>query len=50
MIGMHGYFAKTVRVFAQDKNLKTAKFYKIINEVPTILMILIIILVVVKPI
>lgn len=50
MIGMHGYFAKTVRVFAQDKNLKTAKFYKIINEVPTVLMIIIIILVIVKPI
>ena len=50
MMGVHGYFSKTVRVFAQDQNKKTAKFYKILNEVPTILMIIIVILVVVKPI
>ena len=50
MMGLHGYFAKTVRIFAQDQNKKTVKFYKILNEVPTILMIIIVILVVTKPI
>ena len=49
MMGVHGYFSKIVRTFAQDQNKKTAKFYKILNEVPTILMIIIVILVVVKP-
>ena len=35
--------------FAADKRRKNAKFFRIINEVPTVLMILIVILVVVKP-
>jgi putative membrane protein len=45
----HGILAKHVRLFAQDKNSKPQKFFRIINEVPTVLMILIVILVVVKP-
>ena len=47
--GLHGYFAKTVRVFARDKNTKPAIFFRKINEVPTLLMIAIVILVTVKP-
>jgi protoporphyrinogen IX oxidase len=38
-----------VRDFAADQNRHSQKFYRIINEVPTILMIGIVILVVVKP-
>jgi putative membrane protein len=38
-----------VREFAADKRRKTAKFFRILNEVPTALMILIVILAVVKP-
>jgi putative membrane protein len=38
-----------VRDFANDRNTRQQRFYRIINEVPTLLMILIIILVVVKP-
>jgi protoporphyrinogen IX oxidase len=49
MSAVHGYLAKTVRVFAEDKNDKTAIFYRVLNEVPTVLLILIVILVVVKP-
>ena len=45
----HGILAKHVRLFAQDKNTRPQKFFRIINEVPTVLMILIVILVVVKP-
>jgi putative membrane protein len=45
----HGMLAKYTRLFAQDKNTKPQKFFRIINEVPTVLMILIVILVVVKP-
>jgi len=38
-----------VKDFAADKNRKSRKFYRIFNEVPTVLMILIVILAVVKP-
>ncbi len=47
--GLHGYLAGRVRAFAEDRNEKSARFYRIINEVPTLLMIAIVILVVVKP-
>lgn len=47
--GLHGYLSKNVRLFAQDKNTKSAKHWRIVNEIPTVLMILIVILVVVKP-
>lgn len=49
MSGVHGFLTGRVRDFALDRNTRSAKFYKIINEVPTVLMILIVILVVVKP-
>jgi len=38
-----------VRDFATDQNRHSQKFYRIINEVPTILMIAIVLLVVLKP-
>ena len=47
--GIHGYLARTVRVFAADANVRPGRFYRIVNEVPTVLMVLIVILVVVKP-
>jgi protoporphyrinogen IX oxidase len=49
MSGVHGFLSARVRDFALDRNTRSAKFYKIINEVPTVLMIGIVILVVVKP-
>ena len=47
--GVHGFFVRWVREFAADRNQHSQKFYRIINEVPTVLMIGIVILVVVKP-
>lgn len=47
--GVHGFFARFVKDFAADRNARSQTFYRIINEVPTILMIGIVILVVVKP-
>jgi putative membrane protein len=38
-----------VRLFAADRNPHSQKFYRIINEVPTILLIGIVILAVVRP-
>jgi putative membrane protein len=47
--GLHGYLSGRVRAFAQDRNLASARFYRVLNEVPTVLMIGIVILVIVKP-
>jgi putative membrane protein len=47
--GVHGFFSRWVKDFAADRNPRSQKFYRIINEIPTVLMILIVILVVVKP-
>ncbi|WP_375413513.1 protoporphyrinogen oxidase HemJ [uncultured Bradyrhizobium sp.] len=49
MTGMHGFLARCVKDFASDRNPRTKKFFRFINEVPTVLMIGIVILVVVKP-
>ena len=46
---LHGMFTQWVREFAFDRNRRTQKFYRIVNEIPTILMILIVVLVAVKP-
>src|SRR5579872_4179558 len=40
--GLHGYFARLVKVFAADKNVRGPRFYRFINEVPTLLLILIV--------
>jgi protoporphyrinogen IX oxidase len=49
LAGLHGYFACCVRDFAEDANQRPARFYRVLNEAPTILMILIVVLAVVKP-
>ena len=49
MTGYHGALARWRRFFAKDENSLTPKFYRLVNEVPTILMILIVILAIVKP-
>jgi putative membrane protein len=48
--GIHGYLSGRVQAFAQDRNRASAGFYRVLNEVPTVLMIGIVILVIVKPI
>ena len=47
--GVHGYLSGAVRKFDEDRNTKTARHWRIVNEVPTVLMIVIVILVIVKP-
>jgi putative membrane protein len=46
----HAMMARCRRQFANDKNTRSTKFYRILNEVPTVLLIGIVILVVVRPI
>ena len=45
----HGEMAKWRKDFEADRNTRPQKFYRIANEVPTILMIVIIIMVIVQP-
>ena len=47
--GLHGVYLRRLKDFAADKNTRPAKYYRILNEVPTVLMIGIVILVIVKP-
>jgi putative membrane protein len=46
---LHGLFSRWVRDFAADRNTHSQRFYRIINEVPAVLMVGIVILVIVKP-
>lgn len=46
---MHGILGKWVREFAADANSRPERFYRIANEVPAVLMVMIVILVVLKP-
>ena len=48
--GYHEYLGKCLRSLKDRTNNKTAKFFRIINEIPTILLILIVFIVVFKPI
>ncbi len=49
MTGLHHVFAKWVKNFAKDQNTKTPRFFRFINEAPTILMIVIVLMVILKP-
>ena len=45
----HLFLGYYLRKFAMDENEKTAKFFRIINEIPTVLLILIIFVIIYKP-
>lgn len=47
--GLQGAMGKWIREFAEDRNTRSAKFYRIANEVPTVLLVAIVLLVVLKP-
>ncbi|AXQ27437.1 protoporphyrinogen oxidase HemJ [Solimonas sp. K1W22B-7] len=47
--GYHGWLKTRVRAFAAQSNTKSAKFYRIMNEVPALALVAIVVLVVVKP-
>ena len=49
LTGIHGYYGRLLRDFAADKNKHSTRFYRILNEVPTVLMIFIVFLVILKP-
>ncbi len=49
LTGFHGMCAGWMKKFKRDENTKSQKFFRIANEVPTVMMIVIVILAVVKP-
>ena len=49
MTAVHGLYSRWRKDFERDQNTRSAKFYKIWNEVPTVLMIVIILMAVAKP-
>jgi len=49
MTVVHFYDGRLQKAFADDRNARSARFYRFYNEVPTLLMIAIVILVIVRP-
>ncbi|MGO4713561.1 protoporphyrinogen oxidase HemJ [Bradyrhizobium sp. 2TAF24] len=49
MSALHGFFTARVRDFALDRNARSQKFYRIINEVVTLIMVGIVVMVIVRP-
>ena len=45
----HFYLGSCLRAFYDDKNTSSSRYFRVINEIPTIFMIIIILLVVLKP-
>ena len=49
MFGLQGAYSRWCLDFEADRNTRSARFYRTANEVPTLLLIAIVILVVVRP-
>lgn len=49
MTGVHFHLAKCRTAFAEDRNTRSERYFRILNEMPTLLMIVIVILVILKP-
>ena len=47
--GMHAWLSRWRKAFAEDCNVHSVGFYRKINEIPTVLMIIIVIMVIVRP-
>ncbi|MFP5357954.1 MAG: protoporphyrinogen oxidase HemJ [Gammaproteobacteria bacterium] len=47
--GYHGWLKVTLRRFAARQNTRSARFYRLVNEIPAVLLVAIVILVIVKP-
>jgi protoporphyrinogen IX oxidase len=49
MSALHGEYARWRKHFLYDRNRRTQRFYRIANEIPTVLLVVIVIMVIVKP-
>jgi len=48
--GLHLLLIRHLRAFTRDQNRHSARYFRILNEVPTVLMIAIVVMVIVRPI
>ncbi len=46
---VHVFLARYRRAFAKDRNVHSAKFFRILNEIPAVLMVIIVIMIVARP-
>ena len=49
MSGVHGFLSVQVKIFAADANMRKPVFFRVLNEIPTVLMLLAVTMVIVKP-
>jgi putative membrane protein len=49
LTAIHGFYGTQIRRFAADKNQRPTRFWRIVNELPFVLVIIIVIMVIVKP-
>jgi putative membrane protein len=47
--GYHSFLSKCLKDFEFDRNKRSSKFFRVINEIPTIILIIIVFLVIFKP-
>jgi putative membrane protein len=47
--GLHGFYGRIRRDFAEDRNTRSHKFFRAINEIPFVIAIVVVIMVIVKP-
>ncbi len=47
--GVHGWYGSMLRAFKEDRNMRSHRFYRAINEIPFVMAIVIVIAVIVKP-
>jgi protoporphyrinogen IX oxidase len=49
MSALHGEYARWRKDFLHDRNRRPVRFYRIANEIPTLLLVLIVVMVIVRP-
>ena len=49
MLGFHGLLERHATRFRDDRESETGRYFRVINEVPTVLLIGIVIFVIIKP-
>jgi putative membrane protein len=49
LTAIHGFYGTQIRRFAADQNQRPTRFWRIVNELPFVLVIIIVIMVIVKP-
>ena len=47
--GIHGFYGRLTRDFAEDRNTRSARFFRAINEIPFVIVIVVVVMVIVRP-